>query len=122
MVGYGSDGLYWGHGKPDFRHEHSGPNSCWNWDVQKVLSKRCTAEVNEYLASPRKEADEDQMYKCFVTNASASHKVCVRELKSFGEGKSSMEALKRCARKEFGLAIRNLVQTSIAVGECRPIA
>ena len=121
MVHYGSDGLYWGHGKSSFKHEHSGPNPCWNWEVQGILSRQCTDEVNAYLKSSRTGDDEDIMMKCFVAKASASHNVCSRELQGFESGHIAWDTVKRCARKEFGLAIRNLVQTSIAVGECRPI-
>lgn len=121
MVGYGPDGIYWGHGKPSFKHEDSGPNSCWNWEVQTVLSRKCTKEVNEFLMSQRSETDEDRMILCFVEAASRSHNVCARELKNYGDGKGSFDNVKSCARKQFGLAMRNLVQTSIAVGECRPI-
>jgi hypothetical protein len=122
MVHYGPDGLYWGHGKPSFKHEDSGPNSCWNWEVQKMLSRRCTSEVNDFIKTERTTSDEDIMFQCFVKNASESHNVCAREFKAFESGKVSWETVKRCARKEFGLAIRNLLQTSIAVGECRPIS
>jgi hypothetical protein len=121
MVGYGSDGIYWGHGKPSYKHENSGPNSCWNWEVQTVLSRKCTNEVNEFLRSERSDADEDRMVLCFVETASRSHDVCTRELTAYRNGTISIENVKGCARKEFGLAMRNLVQTSIAVGECRPI-
>jgi len=121
MVGYGSDGLYWGHGKPSFKHEDSGANSCWNWEMQQVLSRKCTSEVNEFLKSDRTEIAEDKMISCFVRSASESHGVCTRELKALDSQNGSWDNVKRCAKKEFGLAMRNLVQTSIAVGECRPI-
>lgn len=121
MVNYFSDSLHWGHGKPSFAHEHSGVNSCWNWDVQKVLSRKCTKEVNEFLSSGRANTTEDAMILCFVSNASESHRVCTRELEQYKTGSRTLLDLHRCAQKEFGLAISNLVQTSVAVGECRPI-
>jgi hypothetical protein len=121
MVGYGPDGLYWGHAKPNYRHEHSGPNSCWNWEVQKMLSRRCTSEVNAFIQPDRSEAAEEKMVLCFVRNASQTHNACTRDLKVFDSGKSSLESLQKCAQKEFGLAMRNLIQTAIAVGECRPV-
>lgn len=121
MVAYGPDGIFWGHGKPSFEHENSGPNSCWNWDVQKVLSRECAGVVNEYLASQRTIEDEDKMVQCFVRSASRSHDVCTRELAQFDAGRVSWTQVKACSKRQFGLAIRNLVQTSIAVGECRPI-
>ena len=121
MVHYGSDGLFWGHGKERFDHEHSGPNSCWNWEVQKVLSRACTQDVNTYLNSARSNEDEDKMVRCFVRTAASSHNLCVRQLNLFDGGKLDWGGVKSCARKEYGLAMRNLVQTAIAVGECRPI-
>ena len=121
MVAYGPDGLYWGHGRPNFEHENSGPNSCWNWEVQKVLSRKCTAEVDAFVKSNKANDEEDKMMLCFVRSASISHNVCKKELEAYHTGKVSIDVLKRCARKEFGLAVRNIVQTSIAVGECRPI-
>lgn len=121
MVSYGPDGIFWGHGKPSYEHENSGPNSCWNWEVQKVLSRECNHSVNEYLKSSRATDDEDKMLDCFVRCASKTHNVCERELKQFDSGKLSWDSVKACSRRQFGLAIRNLVQTSIAVGECRAI-
>lgn len=121
MVGYGSDDLYWGHGKRSFKHEDSGPNSCWNWEVQRVLSRKCTSEVNEFIKSGKSEADERKMMSCFARSANESHGVCARELRALDSQSGSWESVERCARKVFGLAMRNLVQTSIAVGECRPI-
>jgi hypothetical protein len=121
MVSYGSDGIFWGHGKPSYEHENSGPNSCWNWEVQKLLSRECNDVVNEYLKSARTSEDEDKMVECFVRCASKSHNVCLRELTLFDSGKLPWESVKACSKRQFGLAIRNLVQTSIAVGECRAI-
>ena len=121
MVGYESGGLYWGHGKQSFKHEDSGPNSCWNWEVQQTLSRKCTQEVNSFIKPERTSSDEDKMILCFVANASRTHNVCARELRAFESDKGTLDHLRRCAKKEFGLAIRNLLQTSIAVGECRPI-
>lgn len=121
MVHYGPDGLYWGHGKKSFDHEHSGAKSCWNWEVQTMLSRKCTSEVNDFIRSNKSETAEDAMMRCFVVNASESHNVCTRQLKQFEAGKSAWDSVSQCARKEFGLAMRNLVQTSTAVGECRPI-
>ncbi len=115
------DGLYWGHGKPSYEHENSGPNSCWNFEVQKQLSRRCTSQVNNYIKSERTKDDEETMMRCFAYTAAASHAVCVREIKMYEGGKIPWENVSKCARRQFGLAIRNLVQTSIVVGECRPI-
>jgi hypothetical protein len=86
-----------------------------------MLSHKCTSEVNAYLEGGKTDIDETKMFICFVQNASKSHSVCTREFRLFGEGKTTLDHVKKCARKEFGLAIRNLIQTSIAVGECRPI-
>ena len=121
MVSYGSDGIFWGHGKPSYEHENSGPNSCWNWEVQKVLSRECNEVVNQYLKSPRAIEDEDGMIQCFVRAAAKTHNVCTRELSNYDANRVPWEAVKACSKRQFGLAIRNLVQTSIAVGECRPI-
>ena len=86
-----------------------------------MLSRKCCDEVNQYIRSGKTDADEESMIKCFVRNASQSQGVCKRELKGYEAGKVEWETVKRCATKEFGLAIRNLVQTSTVVGECRPI-
>ena len=86
-----------------------------------MLSHKCTSEVNQYLENGKTDNDEDKMFICFVQNASKSRNVCARELRLFEEDKTTLDHVKKCARKEFGLAIRNLVQTSVAVGECRPI-
>lgn len=112
------DGIYWGHGKKSFKHENSGPNSCWNWEVQRMLSRECTREVNGYIADSQ---DERKMMECFVRHASLTHNVCVRELKAFDAGKLDWANVVRCAQKEFGLAIGNLIATSRAVGECRSV-
>lgn len=121
MVNYFSESLHWGHGKESFAHEHSGANSCWNWEVQKLLSRECSSAVNAYMSSGQTAEAKAAMIECFVSSASASHKVCSRELDQFRRGKSDILALDRCGRKEIGLAMRNLLQTSLAVGECRPI-
>lgn len=121
MVHHGSDDLFWGHGKKSFEHENSGPNSCWNWDVQKVLSRKCCDQVNIFIASSKDRQAQMRMIECFVREANLSHGICSRELRAFDDGNGSIESLERCARKEFSLAIRNLIQTSEAVGECRPI-
>lgn len=115
------DGLYWGHGKKSFKHENSGPNSCWNWEVQRMLSRQCHFEVNAYINSSLSAIEEEKMMRCFVRNASATYNVCVRELSAFSNGKIPWDSVTRCAHKEFGLAIRNLVETSKVVGECRPV-
>lgn len=85
-----------------------------------MLSHRCGSEVNTFIRTNTK-ADEQQMLECFVRSASASHRVCRRELERYDSGKGSWENVKGCAYKEFGLAVRNLVETSRCVGECRPI-
>ena len=122
MVHKGPDsGLYWGHGKPSYEHENSGPNSCWNFEVQKHLSRQCTSEVNQFIQSSLDVEKEETMMRCFVYTAAASHNVCKRELKLYESGKTPWENVSKCAERQFGLAIRNLVQTSTVVGECRPI-
>jgi hypothetical protein len=115
------DGLYWGHGKPSYEHENSGPNSCWNFDVQKQLSRRCAKEVNSYIQSGHAKDTEEIMMRCFAYTAAETHKVCTRELQAYENGKVPWESVSKCARRQFGLAIRNLVQTATVVGECRPI-
>ena len=121
MVNYGSDGPFWGHGKKSFEHENSGPNSCWNWDVQKVLSRECCDEVNVFLESGKNNDKRHKMIECFVRAANGAYGVCSRQLKAFDLGHGDVESLEKCSQKEFGLAGRNILGTSEAVGKCKPI-
>lgn len=86
-----------------------------------MLSRRCCDLVDIFLESGRDRQTEMKMIECFIRSSTHSHGVCRRELKSFDDGTGSFDSVERCSRKEFGLAMKNLLRTAEANGKCKPI-
>ncbi|KAF4697927.1 Eukaryotic translation initiation factor 5A-1 [Perkinsus olseni] len=120
---------FWSIGRDSakYQSEHSGPNSCFQWEVQTLLSQQCHNEVDDYYENEKDDNYRRSMILCFGM-ATQKYRRCKEEghgghwwLVTGERSQARANTLEGCLLKHFKQAITLLLKTAEVNGKCVPI-